>query len=63
MKKRFSKLSVQKEIRRRIALGESRQAIYDDLMLLYHNNIAISKLVRDAFKSQTKINSVKLKIR
>ncbi len=63
MRKRFSKSVVQKEIRNRIAIGESRQAIYEDMTMLYHNEIEIAKLVRNAFKKQTKIRNIKLKIR
>jgi len=63
MKKRFSKLIIQKDIQRRIASGQSHQAIYDDLIMLYHNPQEIAKQVRNAFRSQTKIKNVKLKIR
>ena len=63
MKKRFSKLTIQKEIRSRIARGESHQSIYEDLTMLYHGNQAIAKMVRDAFKQKTKIKDVRLKIK
>lgn len=63
MKKRFSKLTIQKEIRTRVASGESHQSIYEDLTMLYHNNQEIAKMVRDAFKNKTRIKDVRLRIK
>lgn len=59
-RRRFDKKQVRAAIRARKEMGETKQQVMDDMVLLYAGNRGILKLIAEVYNEQHQIGQIKV---